>query len=93
MVGVAIIEDGRRAVSGSSDTSIRFWDVEPGAKVGGASTRHTGWVVSVVISDDGKCAVSGSSDKSIRVWDVDEGKQIGCSNRTHVRGVHRRDEC
>ncbi|CDF33984.1 WD40-repeat containing protein [Chondrus crispus] len=84
---VAMSGDGKRAVSGSRDSSVRVWDVDTGLQIGDALTGHTGWVESVAMSGDGKRAVSGSYDDSVRVWDVDTGLQIGDALTGHTDGV------
>ncbi|CDF34806.1 unnamed protein product [Chondrus crispus] len=79
--------DGKRAVSGSYDKSVRVWDVDTGLQIGDALTGHTGEVSSVAMSGDGKRAVSGSWDLSVRVWDVDTGLQIGNALPGHTSQV------
>ncbi|CDF34197.1 WD40-repeat containing protein [Chondrus crispus] len=86
---VAMSGDGKRAVSGSDDESVRVWDVDTGLQIGDALTGHTDWVNSVAMSGDGKRAVSGSRDKSVRVWDVDTGLQIGDALPGHTLAVRR----
>ncbi|CDF38850.1 WD40-repeat containing protein [Chondrus crispus] len=85
---VAMSGDGKRAVSGSWDRSVRVWDVDTGLQIGDALTGHTGGVYSVAMSGDGKRAVSGSHDKSVRVWDVDTGLQIGDALTGHTGVVY-----
>ncbi|KAF9528032.1 hypothetical protein CPB83DRAFT_855213 [Crepidotus variabilis] len=72
---VAFSPDGRRVVSGSSDKTIRVWEVETGQTVAetgqtvaGPFAGHNHSVTSVAFSPDGRQVVSGSSDKTIRVW-------------------------
>ncbi|CDF38372.1 WD40-repeat containing protein [Chondrus crispus] len=84
---VAMSDDGKRAVSGSEDGSVRVWDVDTGLQIGDALTAHTEAVSSVGMSGDGKRAVSGSEDESVRVWDVDTGLQIGDALTGHTDGV------
>ncbi|KIL65683.1 hypothetical protein M378DRAFT_10566 [Amanita muscaria Koide BX008] len=59
--------NGKWAVSGSNDGSIRVWDVEIGVLVGNPLTGHIGGVYSVAFSPDGKQIVSGSED-GIFIW-------------------------
>jgi WD40 repeat protein len=72
-----VTADGR-AVSGSSDETLRVWDL-----ASGQCTRtlkgHTGWVwaVAVAVTADGR-AVSGSSDETLRVWDLASGRCLAC---------------
>ncbi|CAD8111491.1 unnamed protein product [Paramecium primaurelia] len=71
---VCFSSDGNTLASGSSDTSIRLWDVKTGqqkAKLDG----HTSYVRSVCFSPDGNTLASGSEDMSIRLWDVKTGEQ------------------
>ena len=57
---VAVSADGRTAVSGGYDGTVRVWDL-----TGTAPPRllpgHTGWVRAVAVSADGQTAVSGGA--------------------------------
>jgi WD40 repeat protein len=70
---VALSADGKRAVSGSGDNTLRVWDLE-GNQVPRILEGHTDEVYGVALSADGKRAVSGSRDFTVRVWDL-EGNQ------------------
>jgi len=61
--------DGQQLASGSSDNTIRIWDVTTG-KLEKTLDGHTNWVNSVSWSPDGQQLASGSGDKTIRIWDV-----------------------
>lgn len=64
--------DGRMAVSGGNDGTIRLWDVQ-----GGTCLRelrgHGGGVGSVCLSADGRRVLSSSRDGTIRLWEVETG--------------------
>jgi len=70
---VSITPDGRRAISGSSDKTLRLWDLDCGECLR-TLKGHTDTVESVSITPDGRRAVSGSLDKALRVWDLDNGE-------------------
>jgi WD40 repeat protein len=67
---VALSADGKRAVSGSVDKTLRVWDLD-GHTPPRALEGHTGRVCAVALSADGKRAVSGSDDNTLRLWDLD----------------------
>jgi WD40 repeat protein len=78
---VSVTADGRRAVSGSWDKTLRLWDLESGRclrVLGG----H-GFVNCVSTRLDGKRAVSGSEVNTLRVWDLATGQCL------HTLGDHR----
>ena len=72
---IAVSPDGSRIASGSSDSTIRLWDVTSGEQVA-LLNGHTDSVFSVVFSPDGHMLASGSRDSTIRLWDVTSGEQI-----------------
>jgi WD40 repeat protein len=66
---VAVTPDGRYAVSGSYDNTLRVWDLkenQPPRVLEG----HSAGIQAVALAPDGRYAVSGSSDNSLRVWDL-----------------------
>jgi hypothetical protein len=71
---VAIAPDGRTVLSGSSDKTLRLWDLASGTTIR-TLTGHTGWVFSVAIAPDGRTALSASGD-GLRMWDLASGTTI-----------------
>src|SRR6201994_1305782 len=71
---VAFSHDGRRVVSGSSDKTVRIWNVETGSEEK-MLEGHSSWVNSVAFSHDGRRVVSGSSDNTVRIWNVETGSE------------------
>jgi WD40 repeat protein/serine/threonine protein kinase len=72
---VKITPDGRRAVSGSGDGTLRVWDLDSNRSAR-IFAGHTGPVSALVISANGGRAVSASSDSTLRVWDLESGQTL-----------------
>jgi hypothetical protein len=72
---VAFAADGRSALSGSYDQTLRLWDVTKGSTIR-TLIGHTAEVSSVAIAPDGRTAVSGSWDKTLRLWDLASGSTV-----------------
>ena len=66
---VVFSPDGKTIASGSTDSTIKLWDVNTGTELR-TIEGHSGEVWSVTFSPDGKTLASGSSDKTIKLWDV-----------------------
>jgi len=87
---VAVMPDGRHAVSGSEDKTLRVWDL-----VGNQPPRvlegHSDQVYAVALTPDGRHVISGSDDKTLRVWDLKGNKPPrvlkGHSNRVMAVAV------
>ena len=72
---IAFSPDGKILAGGSSDNTIRFWEVASGSHLR-TLTGHTSWVSSVVFSPDGKIFAGGSSDNTIWFWDAETGSHL-----------------
>lgn len=78
---LTISTDGKTLVSGSSDGTVRRWDLESGLTKGEAFEVHNfvlPWVKyhvvnCVSISNNGKTIVSAMDDGSLRRWDSESG--------------------
>src|SRR5690606_29477491 len=70
-----ISSDGRRALSGSDDNTLKLWDIETGREIR-TFKGHASLVLSVAISSDGRRALSGSYDHTLKLWDIETGKML-----------------
>ena len=66
---LAITPDGRRAVSGGGDFTVRVWDLA-GAAPPIVLSDLTQSVWALAVSADGQRIVSGGNDETVRVWDL-----------------------
>src|SRR5258708_28485888 len=64
---LAFSPDGEKLVSGSSDDTVRLWNVQTGALLH-VMTGHSDTVRSVLYSPDGMLIASGSLDHTVRIW-------------------------
>ncbi|MDR2700823.1 MAG: hypothetical protein LBB72_00165 [Spirochaetaceae bacterium] len=72
---VAFSPDGTRVLSGSSDHTVKLWDVENGRELKTFS-GHSNNVLSVAFSPDGTRVLSGSLDRTVKLWDVESGREL-----------------
>lgn len=86
--GVTITPDGRRAVSGSEDATVRVWDLGTGRCLATLKGSTNG-VNDVAVLPDGRRAVSGSEDATMRVWDLETGQCLATfeGHTDMVRGI------
>lgn len=72
---VSLSADGRLALSGSEDNTLKLWDLTTGRCLRTFS-GHADWIQAVALSSDGKRGVSGSNDNTVIVWNVTTGKSV-----------------
>ena len=66
---IAFSPDGRFALSGSIDNTLKLWEVSSGREIR-TFEGHTSQVNSVAFSADGRYALSGSSDNTLKLWEL-----------------------
>ncbi len=70
---VAVTPDGRFAISGSQDATLRLWDVASAECVRIYKGPEQN-ITAVAITPDGRFVVSGSEDKTLHLWDIKSAK-------------------
>lgn len=75
VTSVVFSTDGKRALSGSDDGTLKLWKVETGQNLR-TFIGHSQEVRSVAFSPDGQFALSGSADKTLKLWEVGTGRNL-----------------
>jgi WD40 repeat protein len=76
--GVAHLPGRKRIITCSEDNTLRLWDLENSAQIGG-EWRDKGdksEIRAMALSPNGKTIASGSLDGTVRLWDVETRKVL-----------------
>lgn len=68
-----VTPDGQRAVSASSDHTLKVWDLKRGTELR-TLTGHSDSVNALAVTPDGQHAVSASADATLKVWNLESGE-------------------
>lgn len=85
VMSVTFTPDGTTLASGSTDGTVKLWDVATGHPRM-TLLGHADRVNSVSFSPDGKTLASGSTDGTVRLWDCTTGAEQG-TIRGHTEAI------
>jgi WD40 repeat protein len=71
VLSVTFSPDNQWLASGSSDATVRLWDISDPTKTQ-TLAGHTDYVHSVTFSPDNQWLASGGSDATVRLWDISD---------------------
>jgi WD40 repeat protein/tRNA A-37 threonylcarbamoyl transferase component Bud32 len=94
LVCLAFHPDGQRVVSGSTDGTVRIWDLT-GLRTPRILEGRGGTVFCVAVSRDGRCLAAGDAAGQIRLWKLETGQERTLKKHEHqVRSLDfSRDSC
>ncbi|WP_437314415.1 effector-associated domain EAD1-containing protein [Sorangium sp. So ce385] len=72
--GVAVMPDGRSAISASHDGTLKVWEISSGCELR-TLAGHASEVNGVAVTPDGSLAVSASEDGTLKVWELASGRE------------------
>ena len=72
---VALCPDGRHALTGSEDCTVRLWDLQTGQLLRTLAGHEAG-VKALAISPDGRHVLSASGDRTLKFWGLETGQLV-----------------
>ena len=87
VTSVAFSSDGRLALTGSNDESLKLWEVVSGVELR-TMRGHGASVTSVAFSPDGMLALSASGDHTLILWELKTGKKLR-TLKQHEKWIER----
>ncbi|HEV3383754.1 MAG TPA: WD40 repeat domain-containing protein [Gemmata sp.] len=85
VAAVVFVGDGKILASGSSDKTVRLWNVSDGMELA-KLTGHSAEVQTLAITRDGKLLASGDKDGGVILWDTDSRKEVRMLKGEKVTG-------
>ncbi|MEH2086810.1 NB-ARC domain-containing protein [Nostoc sp.] len=75
VTALAITPDGERVISGSSDKTIKVWNLKSGQLLF-TLEGHTAPVTALAITPDSERVISSSFDKTLKIWEIKSRKEL-----------------
>jgi WD40 repeat protein len=86
VTGVAFSADGQRLASGSSDQTVKFWDVPTGRETSTVATKFKE-VQALAFSRDGHWLAAENSINTVTLWDATTGRKVRTLSGNKPLGV------
>ena len=86
VTGVAFSADGQRLASGSSDQTVKLWDVLTGQETGTVATKIQE-VQALAFSRDGHWLAAENSTNTVTLWDAVTGREVRTFRSNKPLGV------
>src|SRR5262249_32797281 len=74
VMAVALSRDGKHALSGGFDMTVRLWEVSSGKTLRVCNTGT--WIKGLGFAPDGRRFLSAGHDGVLRLWDSSTGKEV-----------------
>jgi WD40 repeat protein len=84
---LVIMPDGRTAVSGSDDGTLRVWDIETGESLR-ILQEQSGSVEALAVMPNGEQVLAAVGDGSLRLWDLSTGSILYSWQTHHARSIN-----
>lgn len=87
-IGLAFSPDGKTLASGSTDSTVKLWNVATKQEVA-TLKGHKGPIWALAFSPDGRTIASGSIDTTIRLWRAASFAETDAPSGAGPRGMRR----
>ena len=86
VTGLAFSADGGRLASGSSDQTVKFWDVSAGQETNTVASKIND-VQALAFSRDGRWLAAENSSNAVTVWNAATGQEVRTLSSNKASGV------